>query len=81
MHACQDGYAWVQVKEVVRLEGGVKDAETVGVLAWAKYPKSSQLWWPVEILDPFHMPPTRVLPPASTLGEKQRSPLPPHIFT
>ena len=63
----------MQVKAVVRLDGGLNDADTVGVIAWARHPDNNALWWPVEILDPFHMPVSRILPPACTLGENARN--------
>ena len=63
----------MQVKAVVRLDGGLKDADTVGVIAWARHPDNNALWWPVEILDPFHMPVSRILPPACTLGKNARA--------
>ncbi|KAK9799826.1 hypothetical protein WJX73_006324 [Symbiochloris irregularis] len=37
-----------------------RNADTVGQLVWARYPGG--LWWPGEVLDPFHLPLGRSLP-------------------
>ena len=34
---------------------------------WARLP--SGLWWPGEMLDPFHLPATRSLPPGAAAGK------------
>ena len=53
---------------MVRLEGGLQDADTIGPLVWAKSPTANGAWWPGEVLDPFFMPLQRILPPGSTVG-------------
>lgn len=35
---------------------------SVGAIAWAQYIGREDVWWPSEVLDPFHMPPMRNLP-------------------
>lgn len=44
-----------QVRDVSRIEGLLSDAEMIGQLSWAIDPQT-QLWWPVEVLDPLSMP-------------------------
>ncbi len=52
---------------MVRLNGGGQaDAETLGELVWAR--DSAGVFWPGEALDPFHMPPTRLLPTGAVAG-------------
>ncbi|CAL5222508.1 g4882 [Coccomyxa viridis] len=48
---------------VTRLIGALQDADTLGPQVWARL--HSGLWWPGEMLDPFHLPPTRSLPPGA----------------
>ena len=38
-----------------------------GCQVWARL--HSGLWWPGEMLDPFHLPPTRSLPPGAAAGK------------
>ena len=49
-----------EVTAVVRLKEGLQDLETLGQLAWCQTPE--RIWWPCEVLDPWHMPPARQLP-------------------
>ena len=49
-----------EVTAVVRLGDGLQDLQTLGSLAWCKTAEGA--WWPCEVLDPWHMPPTRKLP-------------------
>lgn len=49
-----------EVTAVVRLKEGLQDLETLGQLAWCQTPE--RMWWPCEVLDPWHMPPARQLP-------------------
>ena len=49
-----------EVTAVVRLKEGLQDLETLGQLAWCQ--TSERIWWPCEVLDPWHMPPARQLP-------------------
>lgn len=49
-----------EVTAVVRLRDGLQDLQTLGSLAWCKTAEGA--WWPFEVLDPWHMPPTRKLP-------------------
>ena len=58
----------MQVKEVVRLKGCLQDADTLGPLVWARS-LAGHIWWPAEVLDPYALPPTRMLPPGATVGE------------
>ena len=39
-----------------------------GCQVWARL--HSGLWWPGEMLDPFHLPPTRSLPPGAAAGKR-----------
>ena len=58
-----------QVQAGVRIDGGMQNADTVGTIVWAKSPLSKGAWWPAEVLDPFFMPFSHTLPPASVLGD------------
>lgn len=49
-----------EVTAVVRLKESLQDLETLGQLAWCQTPEG--VWWPCEVLDPWHMPPARQLP-------------------
>ena len=49
-----------EVTAVVRLKEGLQDLETLGQLAWCLTPE--RIWWPCEVLDPWHLPPARQLP-------------------
>ncbi|DBA96588.1 TPA: hypothetical protein ACH3X1_015451 [Trebouxia sp. C0004] len=64
-----------EMSEVVRLGGQHSDADGCGMLVWAQ--TDGSLWWPAEVLDPFHLPPARSLPPAAlaelTLSQMQTS--------
>eukprot|EP00884_Botryococcus_braunii_P018914 jgi/Botrbrau1/5706/Bobra.0071s0038.1 len=54
-----------EATRVVRLRGSVKDGETLGPLVWCAFHArggGAPVWWPAEMLDPFHLPPTRSLP-------------------
>ena len=64
----------MQVQQVARVPGGLQDSATVGPLVWAQLP-GSQVWWPAEVLDPFFMPLTRMLPPGATTGDSSIHPL------
>jgi hypothetical protein len=55
-----------QAVQILRLKGYVPDVDTLGTLVWARTPAG--VWWPGEALDPFHMPPTRVLPLGAAAG-------------
>lgn len=61
------GLIWLQAVQILRLKGYVPDVETLGTLVWARTPAG--IWWPGEALDPFHLPPTRVLPLGAAAGE------------
>ena len=56
----------------VRIDGGMQNADTVGTIVWAKSSLAKGAWWPAEVLDPFFMPFSHTLPPASVLGEQLR---------
>lgn len=58
-------HIWQAVR-ITRLPGYTPDAATLGVLVWARTPAG--VWWPGEALDPFHMPPTRTIPPLASAG-------------
>lgn len=61
--------AWVQTRGVARPGLAGRNADTVGQLVWAKFPGG--LWWPAEVLDPFHLPLGRSLPLGAVSGEER----------
>lgn len=58
-----------QVQHGVRIKGSIQTSDTVGTLVWARSPNSNNAWWPAEVLDPFFMPFSHTLPPASLMGK------------
>ena len=52
--------------QIFRLPGYTSDVDTLGRLVWARNPAG--VWWPGEALDPYHMPPTRTVPPLAAAG-------------
>jgi hypothetical protein len=70
-----------QAAGIARLKGAPADADTLGPLVWAKLPAlpgCPAAWWPGEVLDPFHLPHGRTLPPHACAGARS-PPLPPGL--
>lgn len=64
------GASLLQDQVIGRLEGGIRDADTIGPLVWAKLPQAPSLRWPAEVLDPFSLPVARALPQGAVLGRR-----------
>ena len=69
-----------QVQGNARIEGGIQDADTVGTIVWAKSPSCNGVWWPAEVVDPFYMPFSHMLPSASIMGESKQPSRQHHIM-
>ena len=67
MHATAAGVCMWQAVRITRLQGYTPDVETVGALVWAR--NTTGAWWPGEALDPYHLPPTRTIPPLAAAGQ------------